>query len=163
MGAGEFLSVVAFISLFWATLFSFNLVLKRSKRLGRLYERTLATFGVTVALGHIKVFSTKFNRVLVRASGCSPRWQRKWFCMGALFGLLAMFLSLVVLSLALWQTLLGLATTAKPNKNSDSSTQLNQGSQQLTMLIPGLNVPSSQVGFPKYFDNQMFNYAWYIS
>ena len=129
----EFFSVAAFLSLFWGLLFSLNFFIKRSN-LRNKYERFLATFGITVALGHVKIFTTNLNRFFARCSKCCPRWQRKWFCVGAIFGLVAMVSSVVILILSLWNTF----TIERYKKQQ-------QPHQKLTMVVPGLNLPSSQV------------------
>ena len=131
--ASEFLSVAAFLSLFWGLLFSLNFFIKRSN-LRTKYERFLAIFGITVALGHVKIFTTSLNRFFARCSKCCPRWQRKWFCVGAIFGLVAMVSSVVILILSLWNTF----TIERDKKQQEPH-------QKLTMVVPGLNLPSSQV------------------
>ena len=54
--------------------------------------------GVTVHLGQVRYYTTRFNRLLVNIGVCRPRLLRAWFNAGIVFGCVAMVTSMLLLT-----------------------------------------------------------------
>ena len=115
---------------FWFVLFIIDRVI-RNGPWNSAYCRRLEAWGMSLTFAHVRCYTTKFNRFFQRAGNWSKHSCRLWFTLGALSGVLLMFLSVVVLLLTLLQAL----------GQSDSTQQV------LTPVMPGVNLPWSDIAY----------------
>ncbi|KAK2146624.1 hypothetical protein LSH36_594g02052 [Paralvinella palmiformis] len=95
----------------------------------RIYLRFLTHTGLSVSIGQIRWYTSCFNRMFVRIGSWKPNYLKIWFTLGVCFGLVAMLLSVFLLSLLVLNTL-----GKKPVEQ-----------QVLTPVMPGVNLPMNQI------------------
>ena len=117
----------------WVMVYILNRLLKLSS-LKVQYERFLHVWGISLSTGNLKLFCTCLNRVFARCSKAYPKWQKRWFSFGAIFGLTAMILSMLVLLYRIVLTF-----------DNMSSYTSYVGHAKLVMVLPGINMPYSHV------------------
>jgi len=71
----------------------------------RIYLRFLTHTGLSVSIGQIRWYTSCFNRMFVRIGSWKPNYLKIWFTLGVCFGLVAMLLSVFLLSLLVLNTL----------------------------------------------------------
>uniref|UniRef100_A0A9R1SFD0 Membrane-bound transcription factor site-2 protease n=2 Tax=Cyprinus carpio TaxID=7962 RepID=A0A9R1SFD0_CYPCA len=89
----------------WCTVYLADTLLRSSSSLKNRYESWLSSNGFTLSPFHIKWHTGIFNRLFARCAHLNPRFLYIWFSAGMVFGVLAMFGSVVLLSKTLLQTL----------------------------------------------------------
>ncbi|XP_028391704.1 membrane-bound transcription factor site-2 protease-like [Dendronephthya gigantea] len=119
---------VILLFLFWSLLYLGDSLLKKFRRLSRAYRELLDQNGLSFSFGHVRWYTTKFNRCFFRWGKYHPTLARVWFSVGAYFGVSMMAISVVILS---W-------TLAKAFRNSSPE-------QFLTPVMPGVNLPWSHI------------------
>lgn len=113
---------------FWTFLFICNALLKNYRKYSRKYKEFLENNGVSLSLFQVRWYTTRFNRSFFRFGQIQPYLLHLWFSIGVLVGALLMVTSVVILSLTLYKAF------AK-----------DAPEQVLTPVMPGVNVPWSQV------------------
>ncbi|KAL9968826.1 hypothetical protein ACROYT_G020963 [Oculina patagonica] len=121
-------SSVALIIGFWTVLFISNALLKNYRKYSRRYKEFLENNGISLSLCQVRWYTTRFNRSFVRFGQFHPYLLHMWFSVGVLVGALLMVASVVILCLTLYKAF------AK-----------DAPEQVLTPVMPGVNVPWSQV------------------
>jgi S2P endopeptidase len=71
----------------------------------RRYTTWLDKTGFSVSVCQFRWYSTAMNRTFVRLAQWRPQFLRTWFTCGVFFGLVAMLLSVFLLSLMVFNTL----------------------------------------------------------
>ena len=115
---------------FWCVLFIIDRVI-RNGPWNSIYSQRLERWGMSLTFAHVRCYTTKFNRFFQKAGNWSKHSCRLWFSVGALFGVLLMFLSVGVLLFTLFQTL-----------SASDSTQ-----KVLTPVMPGVNLPWRDIAY----------------
>lgn len=80
-------------------------IFQTHKIYGRQYIKFLDRTGFSVSICQFRWYSTIFNRSFVRIGQWRPRLLRLWFTVGVYFGLVAMLLSICLLTLLVINTL----------------------------------------------------------
>ncbi|CAB3983566.1 membrane-bound transcription factor site-2 protease-like [Paramuricea clavata] len=119
---------VLVVIFFWSLLYVGDFILKKYRRLSRTYKELLDENGLSFSFGHIRWYTTKFNRCFFRWGKHYPSLTQAWFTAGACFGVCVMVVSVLILSWTLSQAL---------TKNSPE--------QVLTPVMPGINLPWSHI------------------
>lgn len=122
------MSSVVLIIGFWTILFISNALLKNYRKYSRRYKEFLENNGVSLSICQVRWYTTSFNRSFVRFGKMHPYLLHVWFSVGVVVGVLLMFASVVILCLTLYKAF------AK-----------DAPEQVLTPVMPGVNVPWSQV------------------
>ena len=119
------------VSSFWFLLNILHVLL--TKYLGERYNFFLSRNGFFVKFIQVQWHTNRFNhhQVALTRSGTASK-MTLWFTLGAYFGILAMFSSLVILVYTL-------VISLSPAVENTSSTAV------LTPVVPGVNLPSSQI------------------
>ncbi|KAL4232997.1 Membrane-bound transcription factor site-2 protease [Mactra antiquata] len=115
----------------WSSLYLLDAFLKSQPWSARCYISWLEKTGFSVSVCQFRWYSTALNRTFVRLAQWRPRFLRTWFDCGVLFGLVAMLVSVFILSLMVFNTL----------------TRNTVESQVLTPVMPGVNLPASQISY----------------
>ena len=71
--------------------------------MSRTYKELLDENGLSFSFGHVKWYTTKFNRCFFHWGKQYPSLARAWFTVGACFGVCMMVVSVVILSWTLAQ------------------------------------------------------------
>ncbi|XP_052239042.1 membrane-bound transcription factor site-2 protease-like isoform X6 [Dreissena polymorpha] len=122
---------VALILGFWSSLYLLDAFLKTQTLSARKYKAWLDRTGFSVSVCQLRWYSTWMNRTFVRLAQWRPQFLRTWFTCGVFFGLVAMLVSVLLLTLMVFNTLI-------------RSTVENQ---VLTPIMPGVNLPTSQISY----------------
>lgn len=122
---------IALILGFWSSLYLLDAYLKSHKTYSRHYFKFLERTGFSISICQCRWYSTLFNRSFVRIGQWRPRLLRLWFTVGVLFGLVAMLLSVCLLTLLVINTL-----RKEPVEQ-----------QVLTPVMPGVNLPTSHLSY----------------
>ncbi|NXD06698.1 MBTP2 protease, partial [Nothocercus nigrocapillus] len=146
-------------------------VLQSSSSLKASYEDWLLTYGLSVSPFHMRWQTALFNRQFYNWGRWKPRFLYLWFSIGMVFGIVAMFGSVVLLGKTLMQTLTQMLTEAPKAQNdrvlqvvvSLVSSGLPLRTQDLTFFllvswcfvllsclhkqVPGVNLPVSQLAY----------------
>ncbi|XP_060566706.1 membrane-bound transcription factor site-2 protease-like [Ruditapes philippinarum] len=122
---------VALILGCWSSLYLLDAFLKSQPWSARRYTTWLDKTGFSVSVCQFRWYSTAMNRTFVRLAQWRPQFLRTWFTCGVFFGLVAMLLSVFLLSLMVFNTL----------------TRNTVESQVLTPVMPGVNLPTSQISY----------------
>ncbi|NXS44665.1 MBTP2 protease, partial [Balaeniceps rex] len=138
-------------------------VLQSSNSLKASYEDWLLTYGLSVSPFHMRWQTALFNRQFYNWGRWKPRFLYLWFSIGMVFGIVAMFGSVILLGKTLMQTLTQMLTEA-PKAQNDRMLQvvvsvLSSGlclrRYKLIVLcengpcsvVPGVNLPVSQLTY----------------
>ncbi|XP_056440625.1 membrane-bound transcription factor site-2 protease isoform X1 [Gadus chalcogrammus] len=119
----------------WCAVYLTDSVLKSSGKHRNSYEAWLGSHGVTLSPFQLRWQTTMFNRLFAYCARINPHALYLWFSSGVVFGVVAMVGSVVLLARTLQQTL--------AQMTSDSPRMAGQ--QALQVVIPGVNLPTSQL------------------
>lgn len=122
------MSSVVLIIGFWTIFFISNALLKNYRKYSQRYKEFLENNGISLSICQVRWYTTSFNRSFVRFGKMHPYLLHVWFSVGVVVGVLLMFASVVILCLTLYKAF------AK-----------DAPEQVLTPVMPGVNVPWSQV------------------
>ncbi|NXJ46916.1 MBTP2 protease, partial [Spizaetus tyrannus] len=138
-------------------------VLQSSNSLKASYEDWLLTYGLSVSPFHMRWQTALFNRQFYNWGRWKPRFLYLWFSIGMVFGIVAMFGSVILLGKTLMQTLTQMLTEAPKAQNdrmlqvvvSVLSSGLYLRRYKLIVLhenspysvVPGVNLPVSQLTY----------------
>ncbi|XP_039210370.1 membrane-bound transcription factor site-2 protease [Crotalus tigris] len=120
----------------WCAIYIADTVLKSSS-LKECYEECLASYGLSVSPFHVRWQTAFFNRLFYNWGRWKPRFLYLWFNIGMIFGIAAMFGSVVLLGKTLTQTVSQMLTE-NPSSQND---------QMLQVVVPGVNLPISQLSY----------------
>ncbi|XP_030624752.1 membrane-bound transcription factor site-2 protease [Chanos chanos] len=129
--------IVVFVLGGWCTVYLADTMLRSSNLVKSSYESWLSTNGLTLSPFHIRWQTCLFNRLFARCAHLNPRFLYLWFSAGMVFGVAAMFGSVVLLSRTLLQTLAQMM----------SETPEGSHEQVLQVVVPGVNLPVSQLAY----------------
>ncbi|XP_031705970.1 membrane-bound transcription factor site-2 protease isoform X1 [Anarrhichthys ocellatus] len=121
----------------WCAVYLTDTLLKLSSTHRIRYESWLASRGLMLSPFHVRWQTTMFNRLFAYCARINPRAQYLWFNSGLVFGVVAMLGSVVLLTKTLQQTLAQM-TSDDPRMG---------GQQALQVVIPGVNLPTSQLAY----------------
>ncbi|EDO41093.1 predicted protein [Nematostella vectensis] len=121
-------SSIYLVIFFWTLVFIVNAVLKNYRKYSRRYKEFLEDHGITMSLCQIRWYTTQLNRWFIWFGRLHPYLLHLWFSLGVFVGVGLMALSVMVLSLTLYQAF----TKEAPE-------------QVLTPVMPGVNLPWSQL------------------
>ena len=76
-------------------------ILQTNPPVSRYYLQFLDTTGLSVSIGQIRWYTTSFNRLLLRFGQWKARWLQAWFTGGMYFGVVAMFVAVILLVVTL--------------------------------------------------------------
>ncbi|ELU12697.1 hypothetical protein CAPTEDRAFT_129824 [Capitella teleta] len=124
-------TVIALFMGFWASLYLLDAFLKTHQGFSRSYINFLSRTGLSVSIAQLRWYTPYFNRLFVRIGSWKTHFLKVWFTCGVCFGLVAMLVSVFLLSLMVYNTL-----CQKPIEQ-----------QILTPVMPGVNLPSNQIGY----------------
>ncbi|KAK7494826.1 hypothetical protein BaRGS_00013953 [Batillaria attramentaria] len=122
---------IALLLGFWSSLYLLDAFLKSKKSSSRQYLHFLDKTGLSVSICQLRWYSPAFNRCFLRLGQWRPAFLRLWFTAGVFFALVTMLLSVFLLSLLAFNTV-----RQKPVEQ-----------QVLTPVMPGVNLPSSQIWY----------------
>ncbi|NXP97400.1 MBTP2 protease, partial [Vidua macroura] len=92
-------------------------VLQSSNSLKASYEDWLLTYGLSVSPFHLRWQTALFNRQFYNWGRWKPKFLYLWFSVGMVFGIVAMFGSVILLGKTLLQTLTQMLTEAPKAQN----------------------------------------------
>ncbi|KAJ8317788.1 hypothetical protein KUTeg_004659 [Tegillarca granosa] len=95
---------IALILGFWSSLYLLDAFLKTQKWSRRQYHDFQERTGLSVSICQFRWYSTWFNRTFLRLGQWKPNFMRLWFTVGVGFALLAMVLSMFLLTLLVINT-----------------------------------------------------------
>ncbi|XP_023700944.1 membrane-bound transcription factor site-2 protease [Paramormyrops kingsleyae] len=121
----------------WCVVYLADTVLKSSSAVKNRYEAWLSSSGLVLSPFHIRWQTGLFNRLFAKCARLNPRFLHLWFSAGMVFGVLAMFGSVVLLTRTLLQTLAQML----------SDSPAGGGQQALQVVVPGVNLPVSQLTY----------------
>ncbi|XP_066534212.1 membrane-bound transcription factor site-2 protease isoform X1 [Hoplias malabaricus] len=131
-------SVVVCVLGGWSALYLLDTALRQlSPSVKSSYESWLSANGLSLSPFHIRWHTSLFNRLFARCAHFNPRFLYTWFSAGMVFGVMAMFGSVVLLSRTLMQTLAQMMA-----ETPDGSHE-----QVLQVVVPGVNLPVSQLAY----------------
>ncbi|XP_076868800.1 membrane-bound transcription factor site-2 protease [Brachyhypopomus gauderio] len=121
----------------WCAVYLVDTLLRSSHSVRSSYESWLSSSGLSLSPFHIRWHTSVFNRAFARCALLNPRALYMWFSAGMVFGIVAMFGSVVLLGRTLLQTL------------NQMMTETPEGSheQVLQVVVPGVNLPVSQLAY----------------
>ncbi|KFP25098.1 Membrane-bound transcription factor site-2 protease, partial [Colius striatus] len=138
-------------------------VLQSSNSLKASYEDWLLTYGLSISPFHMRWQTALFNRQFYNWGRWKPRFLYLWFSIGMVFGIVAMFGSVILLGKTLMQTLSQMLTEAPKAQNDrmlqvvvsvfPSGLYLRQKNLNLhantvyCKHVPGVNLPVSQLTY----------------
>ncbi|XP_069496777.1 membrane-bound transcription factor site-2 protease isoform X2 [Ambystoma mexicanum] len=121
----------------WCVIYLADTFLKSSTSLKVSYEDWLVLRGLSICPFHIRWQTTLFNRLLYKWGRWKPQLLYLWFNLGMVFGILAMFGSMILLGKTLMQTL----------KQMMTEIPIDQNDRMLQVVVPGVNLPISQLTY----------------
>ncbi|XP_072370547.1 membrane-bound transcription factor site-2 protease [Scyliorhinus torazame] len=129
------ISVLLFPVGIWCAISLGDSLLKSSPSLKVRYEEWLANHGVSIAPFHVRWQTTFFNRLFMKLGRWRPQLLYLWFSLGMAFGVVSMFVSMLLLAKTFSQTL-ALMTAEGPTPENE---------RILQVVVPGVNLPISQM------------------
>ncbi|XP_075052666.1 membrane-bound transcription factor site-2 protease [Mixophyes fleayi] len=127
----------------WCAIYLADTLLMSSKSYKNSYEQWLSTQGLSISPFHIRWQTTIFNRFFYKWGRWKPNFLYIWFSLGMMFGILAMFGSMILLARTLMQTLNQMMAESPGTQND----------RMLQVVVPGVNLPISQL---TYFFSAIF-------
>ncbi|XP_062377534.1 membrane-bound transcription factor site-2 protease isoform X2 [Sardina pilchardus] len=121
----------------WCAVYLTDTLIKTSTSVRHRYETWLSSNGLTLSPFHVKWQTGLFNRLFARCASINPHFLHVWFSVGMVFGVVAMFGSVVLLSRTLHQTLKQMTSEAPEGSHE----------QVLQVVVPGVNLPVSQLAY----------------
>lgn len=116
------------VAIFWIVAYFFHTLLRTCQNYPYIWF--LKQTGISVHFGFGRWYTTSFNRTFQKFGSWKPRLLHHWFNLGAIFGLLLIVPSLVLLAVTAGKYLIDGASVAE---------------QTLTPVFPGVNLPFSEV------------------
>ncbi|KAI5610234.1 phosphate-regulating neutral endopeptidase isoform 2 precursor, partial [Silurus asotus] len=129
-------SVVVCVMGGWCSVYLMDTLLRSSSSKIR-YESWLSSSGVSLSPFHIRWHTSFFNSLFARCARLNPLFLYIWFSAGMVFGVVAMFGSVLLLTRTLLQTLAQMMA-----ETPDGSHE-----QVLQVVVPGVNLPVSQLAY----------------
>ncbi|XP_044139893.1 membrane-bound transcription factor site-2 protease [Bufo gargarizans] len=121
----------------WCAIYLADTLLTSSKTYKSSYEEWLSTLGLSISPFHIRWQTTIFNRLFYKLGRWKPYFLYIWFSLGMVFGIFAMFGSMILLGRTLIQTLHQMMTDTPGSQND----------RMLQVVVPGVNLPISQLTY----------------
>ncbi|XP_036376758.1 membrane-bound transcription factor site-2 protease [Megalops cyprinoides] len=121
----------------WCAVYLTDTLLKSSSSVRNGYESWLSSNGLALSPFHIRWQTSLFNRLFAKCARLNPHFLLLWFSAGMVFGVLAMFGSVVLLTRTLLQTLAQMMSETPEGSND----------QVLQVVVPGVNLPISQLAY----------------
>ncbi|XP_026851360.2 membrane-bound transcription factor site-2 protease [Electrophorus electricus] len=121
----------------WCAVYLVDTLLRSSHAVRSSYESWLSASGLSLSPFHVRWHTSVFNRLFARCALLNPRFLYVWFTAGMVFGIVAMFGSVVLLGRTLLQTL----------RQMMSETPEGSHEQVLQVVVPGVNLPVSQLAY----------------
>ncbi|KAM4533817.1 membrane-bound transcription factor site-2 protease isoform 1-T1 [Odontesthes bonariensis] len=121
----------------WCAVYLADTLLRSSATHRINYESWLASRGLMLSPFHLRWQTTMFNWLFAHCARINPRALYLWFNSGLVFGIAAMFGSVVLLIKTLQQTYAQM-TTDNPRIG---------GQQALQVVVPGVNLPTGQLAY----------------
>ncbi|KAL6462704.1 hypothetical protein MHYP_G00291260 [Metynnis hypsauchen] len=122
----------------WCAVYLLDTALRQSSpSVKSSYESWLSANGLTLSPFHIRWHTSLFNRLFARCAHFNPSFLYLWFSAGMVFGVMAMFGSVVLLSRTLMQTLAQMMAETPEGSHE----------QVLQVVVPGVNLPVSQLAY----------------
>ncbi|KAG9283424.1 membrane-bound transcription factor site-2 protease [Astyanax mexicanus] len=121
----------------WCTVYLLDTALRSSTSMKSSYESWLTSNGLSLSPFHIRWHTSLFNRLFARCSHFNPCFLYVWFSAGMVFGIVAMFGSVVLLGRTLMQTLAHMMAETPEGTHE----------QVLQVVVPGVNLPVSQLAY----------------
>ena len=127
---GQIFQLILRVSAFWFLVNLIHILL--TKLLGEKYNFFLSRNGIFVKFVQLQWHTKRFNSTLSHGFvRCFNSKIALWFTFGAYFGILAMFFSIIILMYTL-------IASFSPSASSEDS-------KILTPVVPGVNLPNSQI------------------
>ncbi|XP_060755692.1 membrane-bound transcription factor site-2 protease isoform X1 [Neoarius graeffei] len=130
-------SVVVCVMGGWCSVYLMDTLLRSSSSLKVRYESWLSSSGVSLSPFHVRWHTSLFNSLFARCARLNPHFLYIWFSAGMVFGVVAMFGSVLLLGRTLLQTLAQMMA-----ETPDGSHE-----QVLQVVVPGVNLPVSQLAY----------------
>ncbi|KAM4699173.1 membrane-bound transcription factor site-2 protease [Discoglossus pictus] len=121
----------------WCVIYLADTLLMSSKSFKSTYEDWLTTQGLSISPFHIRWQTSLFNRLFYKWGRWKPRFLYIWFSLGMIFGIIAMFGSIILLGKTLMQTLSQMMAESPGYQND----------RMLQVVVPGVNLPISQLTY----------------
>lgn len=121
----------------WCVIYLGDVLLRSSSALKSSYEDWLAANGLSLSPFHVRWQTGLLNRLFAKWGRWKPRFLYHWFNLGMVFGVVAMFGSIILLTKTLMQTLAQMMTDSPEGSNE----------QMLQVVVPGVNLPVSQLAY----------------
>lgn len=121
----------------WCAIYLADTLLTSSKTYKSTYEEWLSTHGLSISPFHIRWQTTIFNRLFYKWGRWKPYFLYIWFSLGMVFGIFAMFGSMILLGRTLIQTLNQMMADSPGTQND----------RMLQVVVPGVNLPISQLTY----------------
>ncbi|XP_006627811.1 membrane-bound transcription factor site-2 protease isoform X1 [Lepisosteus oculatus] len=131
------ISVVVFVLGGWCLLYLVDTLLKSSSSVKTSYEDWLSSNGLALSPFHIRWQTGLLNHFFAKWGRWNPQFLYRWFNLGMIFGVVAMFGSIVLLTKTLLQTLAQMLSESPEGSNE----------QMLQVVVPGVNLPVSQLAY----------------
>uniref|UniRef100_A0A8C0GTV8 Membrane-bound transcription factor site-2 protease n=1 Tax=Chelonoidis abingdonii TaxID=106734 RepID=A0A8C0GTV8_CHEAB len=139
----------------WCVIYLADTLLRSSSSLKASYEDWLMSYGLSFSPFHMRWQTALFNRLFYSWGRWKPRFLYLWFSIGMVFGIVAMFGSVVLLGKTLMQTLTmaGFKLVGCHSQNSNSASLRSSLSICFVLLsclheqVPGVNLPISQLTY----------------
>lgn len=120
----------------WCAVYLTDTLLRSSSVKVR-YESWLSSTGLTLSPFHIRWHTGIFNPLFARCAHLNPHFLYIWFSAGMVFGVVAMFGSVLLLGRTLLQTLAQMMAETPEGTHQ----------QVLQVVVPGVNLPVSQLAY----------------
>ncbi|XP_043928221.1 membrane-bound transcription factor site-2 protease [Protopterus annectens] len=130
-------SVVLLVVGGWCIIYLTDTIIKSSSKLKTSYEDWLISHGLSISPFHVRWQTTVFNRMFFKWGCWKPRFLYMWFNLGMVFGVIAMFGSVLLLMRTLHQTLAQMI----------ADVPAGQSDRLLQVVVPGVNLPVSQLAY----------------
>ncbi|XP_053562350.1 membrane-bound transcription factor site-2 protease [Bombina bombina] len=121
----------------WCAIYLADTFFLTSKSFRNTYGLWLTRHGLTLSPFHIRWQSTLFNHLFYKWGRWKPRFLYIWFSLGMVFGIIAMFGSIILLGKTLIQTLSQMMSESPGTQND----------RMLQVVVPGVNLPISQLTY----------------
>ena len=99
------LALACFLGI-WASLYLLDAFLKSNSVTSSYYSSILFKYGFSISILQAKWYTSRFNRLFQRCAQIEWMTWRYWFNFGIIFGFIAMFSSVALLTLLAYNTLM---------------------------------------------------------
>ncbi|XP_028655271.1 membrane-bound transcription factor site-2 protease [Erpetoichthys calabaricus] len=131
------ITVLVMLLVGWCLIYLADTILKTATSIKHSYENWLTSNGLMLSPFHVRWQTGLFNRLFAKWGRWNPKFLYYWFTMGMVFGIMAMFGSIVLLFKTLMQTLSQMMYESPEGSNE----------QMLQVVVPGVNLPVSQMAY----------------